>query len=64
VKSAGAAHRRSVNGILGLLCRNHFPSLVEYAGVVWGQPIRSSNTPPHPILKIGMAEYSTIRQSG
>jgi hypothetical protein len=34
VESAGAAHRRSVNGILGLLCKEHFPSLVEYAGVV------------------------------
>jgi hypothetical protein len=34
VESAGAAHRRSVNGILGLLCRDHFPGLVEYAGVV------------------------------
>jgi hypothetical protein len=34
VESAGAAHRRSVNGILGLLCKEHFPGLVEYAGVV------------------------------
>jgi hypothetical protein len=34
VESAGAAHRRSVNGILGLLCRDYFPGLVEYAGVV------------------------------
>jgi hypothetical protein len=33
VQSAGAAHKRSVNGILGLLCREHFPSLVEYGGV-------------------------------
>jgi hypothetical protein len=33
VESAGAAHKRSVNGILGLLCREHFPSLVEYGGV-------------------------------
>jgi hypothetical protein len=34
VESAGAAHRRSVNGILGLLCKDHFPNLVEYDGVV------------------------------
>jgi hypothetical protein len=33
VQSAGAAHKRSVNGILGLLCREHFPGLVEYGGV-------------------------------
>jgi hypothetical protein len=26
-------HRRNPNGILGLLCREHFPRLVEYAGV-------------------------------
>jgi hypothetical protein len=34
VESAGAAHRCCVNGILGLLCKEHFPGLVEYAGVV------------------------------
>jgi hypothetical protein len=33
VQSAGAAHKRSVNGILGLLCREYFPGLVEYGGV-------------------------------
>jgi hypothetical protein len=33
VQSAGAAHKRSVNSILGLLCREHFPGLVEYGGV-------------------------------
>jgi hypothetical protein len=27
-------HRRLPNGILGLLCREHFPELVEYAGVM------------------------------
>jgi hypothetical protein len=26
-------YRRPPNGILGLLCREHFPGLVEYAGV-------------------------------
>jgi hypothetical protein len=26
-------HRLNPNGILGLLCREHFPRLVEYAGV-------------------------------
>jgi hypothetical protein len=26
-------HHRLPNGILGLLCREHFPGLVEYAGV-------------------------------
>lgn len=30
---AAGAHTRQVNGILGLLCREHFPGLVEYAGV-------------------------------
>ena len=28
------AHTRQVNGILGLLCKEHFPGLVEYAGVM------------------------------
>jgi hypothetical protein len=32
VKNAGG-HGRNPNGILGLLCREHFPELVEYAGV-------------------------------
>jgi hypothetical protein len=27
-------HRHNPNGILGLLCREHFPRLVEYAGVM------------------------------
>jgi hypothetical protein len=26
-------HRRDPNGILGLLCREHFPGLLEYAEV-------------------------------
>jgi hypothetical protein len=33
-KSAGTAHKPSVNGILGLLCREHFSGLVEYSGVM------------------------------
>jgi hypothetical protein len=32
VENAGG-HRRNPNGILSLLCREHFPGLVEYAGV-------------------------------
>jgi hypothetical protein len=32
VENAGG-HRRNPNDILGLLCREHFPRLVEYAGV-------------------------------
>jgi hypothetical protein len=32
VENAGD-HRRNPNGILDLLCREHFPGLVEYAGV-------------------------------
>ena len=27
-----SAHRRLINGILGLLCREHFPGLVDYRG--------------------------------
>jgi hypothetical protein len=27
-------HDRNSNSILGLLCREHFPGLVEYAGVM------------------------------
>jgi hypothetical protein len=27
------SHDRNPNGILGLLCREQFPGLVEYAGV-------------------------------
>ena len=30
---SGGAHTRQVNGILGLLCKEHFPGLVEYARV-------------------------------
>jgi hypothetical protein len=30
----GGAHTRQVNGILSLLCKEHFPGLVEYAGVM------------------------------
>jgi len=33
VVASGAAHTHQVSGILGLLCREHFPGLVEYAGV-------------------------------
>jgi len=29
---SGGAHKRKVNGILGLLCREHFPGLVHYQG--------------------------------
>jgi hypothetical protein len=32
VENAGG-HSRNPNGILGLLCREHFPGLVEYVGV-------------------------------
>jgi hypothetical protein len=32
VENAGG-HGRNPNGILGLLCREHFPGLVEYAGM-------------------------------
>ena len=31
--ASGGAHTCQVNGILGLLCKEHFPGLVEYAGV-------------------------------
>jgi hypothetical protein len=27
-------HGRNPNGILGLLCREHFPGLVEYTGLM------------------------------
>jgi hypothetical protein len=33
VENAGG-HRRNPNGIVDLLCREHFPGLVEYAGVM------------------------------
>jgi hypothetical protein len=33
LESAGG-HGRLPNGILGLLCKEHFPGLVEYAGVM------------------------------
>jgi hypothetical protein len=32
VENAGG-HGRNLNGIIGLLCREHFPRLIEYAGV-------------------------------
>ena len=31
--ASGGGHTHQVNGILGLLCKEHFPGLVEYAGV-------------------------------
>ena len=31
--ASGGGHTLKVNGILGLLCMEHFPGLVEYAGV-------------------------------
>ena len=31
--ASGGGHTCQVNGILGLLCKEHFPGLVEYAGV-------------------------------
>ena len=33
VLETAGGHDRNPNGILGLLCREHFPGLVEYAGV-------------------------------
>jgi hypothetical protein len=33
VLETAGGHSRNPNGILGLLCREHFPGLVEYAGV-------------------------------
>ena len=30
---AAGVHKSQVNGILGLLCRQHFPGLVAYGGV-------------------------------
>ena len=30
---SGGAHNRKPNGILGALCREHFPGLMEHAGV-------------------------------
>ena len=32
--ASGGGHTRQVSGILGLLCKEHFPGLVEYAGVM------------------------------
>jgi hypothetical protein len=43
VENAGG-HRRNPNGILGLLCREHFPGLVEYARVTT-QPTPSTTMP-------------------
>ena len=31
--ASGGGHTCQVNGILGLLCKEHFPGLVGYAGV-------------------------------
>lgn len=33
VVEAGRSHRRKVNGILGLLCREHYPGVVRHQGV-------------------------------
>ena len=33
IVASGGAHTCQVNGILNLLCKEHFPGLVEYAGV-------------------------------
>ncbi|XP_066316440.1 uncharacterized protein [Miscanthus floridulus] len=34
IVASGGGHTRQVNGILGLLCKEHFPGLDEYAGVM------------------------------
>ncbi|CAO2150074.1 unnamed protein product, partial [Urochloa humidicola] len=33
VVEPGSSHKRKVNGILGLLCRKHFPGLVTHHGI-------------------------------
>lgn len=33
VVEPGSSHRRKVNGILGLLCRRHFPGIVTHHGI-------------------------------
>lgn len=29
----GSSHKRKVNGILGVLCRRHFPGMVSHHGI-------------------------------
>jgi hypothetical protein len=36
IVQSASCHTRKVNGILGLLCKEHFPCFVEYAGVIDG----------------------------
>ena len=60
---SGGAHTCKVNGILGLLCRKHFPRLVVYAGVT-GPAYTFDHYAASQMLEIEPAGYSATRQSG
>ena len=51
------------NNILGLLCREHFPGLVEYAGVT-GPAFTFDHYAVAPDAVDRMARNSITRQSG
>jgi hypothetical protein len=55
--------RRPPNGILGLLCREHFLRLVEYAGVT-GPAFTFDHYAVAPMQQTGTAGNSVTRQSG
>jgi hypothetical protein len=62
VENAGG-HDRNPNGILGLLCREHFPGLVEYAGVT-GLAYTFDHYAIAPMQLTRTTGNSTIRRSG
>ena len=50
IVAPGAAHNRMANGILGLLCKRHYPSAMDIAGVrqpasSWEHYIAASDEP-------------------
>ena len=63
IVASGGGHTRQVNGILGLLCKEHFPGLVEYAGVTGPTYLFDHYAAPL-MLQIRPTGYSTTRQSG
>ncbi|TVU21499.1 hypothetical protein EJB05_31137, partial [Eragrostis curvula] len=59
----GGSHRRKVNGILGILCRQHYPGLVQLP-----EGLEVADTFDHyaavTTWRIQMAGSSTTRWSG
>ena len=51
IKLSGGDHNRKVNGILGLLCRLHFPGLVQF-----GEELQPAYTWDHYVVDLDAAD--------